>query len=78
MKIVEARGCIVRGEVLRAGRRFCRSDNAAILRNSRLSKRDRKSAIVHTPLHEDAWEGYNNILAFGLAAYKWKILRMQQ
>ena len=65
MNIVEARGCIVRGEVLRAGRRICRSDNAAILRNSRMSKRDRKSEIVDTPLHEGAREGTTRYLQSG-------------
>ena len=56
--IVNAKGCIVRGEVLRAGRRKPRADNPLVLRNSSFKLRDRKASImIDSPMHPDAKRG---------------------
>ena len=68
--IVNAKGCTVRGEVLRAGRRKPRADNPSILRTSSTKLRDRKATImIGSPMHPDAKRGFDIIIQLGLEDY---------
>ena len=67
---MNANGCIVRGEVLRAGRRKPRADNPLIQRTSSTKLRDRKATIMaDSPMHPDAQRGFEAIIELGREAY---------
>ena len=65
-KIVNARGCIVKDEFLRTGRREVRSDGKGILRNKPRS-RQRKATLTFPPIHPDHRQAYDEILAIAQA-----------
>jgi hypothetical protein len=62
-RIVDVNGCVIRGDVLRMGRRALKSDGTGT-RKSRFSPRDRKDTMLGTPMHPDAQRGFDLILKF--------------
>ena len=63
-KIIEAKGCVVKDEFLRTGRRARRSDGQGNLKH-KPRKSQRKARMVFHPIHPDYQREFDEILKIG-------------